>query len=79
MALSFPFFSGWNNWTPAEIDAAVETSGRVVQSLWENWPAAESSEHVEVYNVNVRLLLQPVDPMCSNALSLQRLIACTLR
>ena len=55
MALSFPFFNGWNNWTPAEVEAAVATSGRVVQSLWEEWPAAESSEYAEVYNVNVRL------------------------
>jgi len=54
VALSFPFFNGWNNWTPADIDAAVATSGRVVQALWEEWPAADSSEHAEVYNVNVR-------------------------
>ena len=54
VALSFPFFSGWNNWTPAEVDAAVATSGRVVQSLWEDWPSAASADHVEVYNVNVR-------------------------
>ena len=56
VALSFPFFNGWNNWTEAEVEAAIAASGRVLQSLWEDWPASGSPEHVEVYNVNVRSL-----------------------
>ena len=56
MAISFPFFNGWNNWTESEVEAAIATSGRVLQTLWQDWPAAESSDHVEVYNVNVRSL-----------------------
>ena len=56
MALSFPFFNGWNNWTESEVETAVATSGRVLQSLWQEWPAAGSPDYVEVYNVNVRSL-----------------------
>ncbi len=54
MALSFPFFNGWNNWTDSEIEAAIATSGRVLQSLWQDWPDAGSADHVELYNVNAR-------------------------
>ena len=56
MALSFPFFNGWNNWTPAEVDAAVATSGQIVEALWDDWPDAGSQDHVDLYNVNVRSL-----------------------
>ena len=24
IALSFPFFNGWSNWTPQDIDAAIQ-------------------------------------------------------
>jgi len=78
VALSFPFFNGWDNWTPAEVAAAVATSGCVVQSLWEDWPAVKSSEHAEVYNVNVR---RPILSSCkadvvADVLQSQSLLVC---
>lgn len=50
VALSFPFCSGYNNWTPAEVERAVGASVALVASLWAEWEAG-----VDVYNVNVPL------------------------
>ena len=50
VALSFPFCNGYNNWTPAEMERAVEASVTLVASLWAEWEVG-----VDVYNVNVPL------------------------
>jgi len=56
IALSFPFFNGWMNWTEDEIFATCRTASGVVLSLWENWESQkEGLIQAEVYNVNVPL------------------------
>ncbi|BDA43778.1 probable 5'-nucleotidase SurE [Coccomyxa sp. Obi] len=50
IALSFPFFNGWENWTQEDIDSAIQVAGKVVTDLWWDW-----QQGVEVYNVNVPL------------------------
>lgn len=52
IAISFPFFSGWGNWTEEQIAAAVIASGSVTKQLWEEW-----SPSADLYNVNVPLQL----------------------
>lgn len=52
IAISFPFFSGWNNWTADQISAAVAAAGVVTENLWENW-----ASEADLYNVNVPLQL----------------------
>ena len=42
VALSFPFFDGWNGWTREQIDEAASISGDVVADLWTNWAAVRA-------------------------------------
>ena len=56
IAVSFPFFNGWMNWTEDEIFATCRSASDVVLSIWENWDSQkEGSIQAEVYNVNVPL------------------------
>lgn len=51
VAISFPFFDGWNKWTDAQIEDAVSIAGDVLLELWSNWDA----DMADVYNVNIPL------------------------
>ncbi len=57
IAISFPFFNGWGNWSEQEIDTAVNAAGAVTEQLWQSW-----GEDVDMYNVNVpiQVLKHPV-------------------
>ncbi|KAK9803155.1 hypothetical protein WJX72_005475 [[Myrmecia] bisecta] len=62
VAISFPFFTGWNNWTQDDINKAVKIAADVTQQLWQEWQAG-----IDLYNVNVPLggksvAGAPVDP-----------------
>lgn len=43
VALSFPFFEGWNGWTQEQIDEAASISGDVIGELWRNWDAVRET------------------------------------
>lgn len=51
IAISFPFFDGWNKWTDAQIQDAVSIAGDVLLELWSSWDA----DMADVYNVNIPL------------------------
>lgn len=55
IAISFPFFSGWNNWTDDQVSAAVAATGSVTETLWDSW-----SPDADMYNVNVPLQASPL-------------------
>lgn len=55
IAISFPFFSGWNNWTDDQVSAAVAVTGSVTGNLWNSW-----SPDADLYNVNVPLQASPL-------------------
>ena len=48
IAISFPFFSGWNNWTPEQLGAATRVAGSVTEQLWSGW-----DECCDLFNVNI--------------------------
>ncbi|KAK9826760.1 hypothetical protein WJX81_006820 [Elliptochloris bilobata] len=50
VAISFPFFNGFNNWSEEEVADAVQAAGDVTADLWRNWEAG-----ADMYNVNVPL------------------------
>ena len=50
IAISFPFFSGWDNWTPEQLAAAIRVAGLVTQQLWQQWGSGSGPD---IYNVNV--------------------------
>ncbi|CAG9466166.1 unnamed protein product [Pedinophyceae sp. YPF-701] len=61
IAVSFPFFAGFNNWPENEIEASVSVAAEICLKLWDTWPSALQDgpdaclpEHL-VYNVNVPL------------------------
>lgn len=49
IALSFPFFNGYNNWPEGEIQDACRVTLDLVRGIWKEWPA----EGETVFNVNV--------------------------
>ena len=59
IAISYPFFSGWNNWTDEQIMDAVNVTGDVIHDLWNSW-STETSESTNdlFYNVNVPLSIE---------------------
>lgn len=61
IAISFPFCSGWNNWTEDQISAAVAASGSVTEKLWDSW-----SPEADMYNVNVPLQHSMWTPACTS-------------
>eukprot|EP00208_Stichococcus_sp_RCC1054_P002245 CAMPEP_0206135278 /NCGR_PEP_ID=MMETSP1473-20131121/600_1 /ASSEMBLY_ACC=CAM_ASM_001109 /TAXON_ID=1461547 /ORGANISM="Stichococcus sp, Strain RCC1054" /LENGTH=255 /DNA_ID=CAMNT_0053527079 /DNA_START=302 /DNA_END=1069 /DNA_ORIENTATION=+ len=52
IAISFPFFHGFGNWTETEILKAVEAAGAVTEQLVQSW-----GDDVDIYNVNVPVQL----------------------
>eukprot|EP00884_Botryococcus_braunii_P007800 jgi/Botrbrau1/17020/Bobra.49_2s0076.1 len=57
VAISFPFFGGWNNWTDEDLARALQAAGNVVKELWESWPAYDDV----LYNINVPLDFRDVN------------------
>lgn len=51
IAISFPFFSGWGNWSEEQMQAAVRVAGAVSSDLWQHWNGGGSG--ALLYNVNV--------------------------
>ena len=33
VAVSFPFFQGWDNWTDADVDSAVQVASTLIKAL----------------------------------------------
>ena len=33
VAVSFPFFRGWDNWTDADVDSAVQVASTLIKAL----------------------------------------------
>ena len=52
IAISFPFFNGWGNWTEDQVQAAVRVAGAVSSDLWQHWSSSDGGSAL-LYNVNV--------------------------
>lgn len=52
IAISFPFFSGWGNWTEDQVQTAVRVAGAVSSDLWQHWSSSNGGSAL-LYNVNV--------------------------